>query len=119
MEDGSKALELTNVDVVRFSSLELVPAVLHDSRQDFWEAAGLLLWDQDMFLTEQPLEACRECRPGQLVHYYARNGSGQICGLLQFDQGESPPSDFEALVLFDDPWFVSWNPLPTFKLVAD
>ncbi len=108
MEDGSKILELTNVDVVRFSSLEMVPDVFHDSEQDFWEAAGLFLEDYDRGIPEnRQLRKCDECQPGQFVHFYARNSSGQICGLLQFDQGENPPSNFEALVLFDDPWRVS------------
>ena len=120
MEDGSKALELTSVDVVRFSSLEMVPDVFHNSSREFWGAVHLPSEDDLRdYLHHQTPRACRECQPGQLVHFYARNSSGQICGLLEFDQGESPPSDFEALVLFDDSDIVSWNPLPALEPVAD
>lgn len=48
------------------------------------------------------LKKCRWFENGHCPHVYARNSSGRICGLLELDPQQSLPSDFEAIVLFDE-----------------
>ncbi|KAK3896521.1 hypothetical protein C8A05DRAFT_39940 [Staphylotrichum tortipilum] len=97
--NGARVLGLTDVPVVRISSVQTVPDDCHFTQEDLQQGAypGL----DSGFLPEEGSETCTQCKPGQLVHLYARDLLGHMCGLLQLDQEGHPPSDFETLVLFE------------------
>jgi hypothetical protein len=97
--DGARVLGLTDVPVFRIGSVQTVPDDCHFTEEDLQQGAypGL----DSGFLPKEGSETCTQCKPGQFVHLYARDPLGHMCGLLQLDQEGHPPSDFEALVLFE------------------
>jgi hypothetical protein len=94
-ENGLKILEVT-ADIIRFASLERVEGPSHPSKNDFFWG-----W-HTRHSSAKSFKICSLCQGGSRRHFYARNRTGQICGLVELDRQDGPPSDFEAILLFDD-----------------